>query len=59
MVILVICVEVFIILEFFIIFNKLKNGGLRSFNKVIGIFDGLYFIGIFIYLFFIVVILLI
>lgn len=47
----VICAEALTISEFFIIFNKSKNGGLRNFNKVIGIFDGLYFTGIFIYLF--------
>lgn len=47
----VICAEALTISEFFIIFNRIKSGGLKSFNKVIGIFAGLYFTGIFIYLF--------
>ncbi|AWK52574.1 permease [Clostridium beijerinckii] len=47
----VICAEALTISEFFILFNKTKSGGLRTFNKIIGIFDGLFFTGIFIYLF--------
>lgn len=47
----VICAEALTISEFFILFNKSKYGGLRAFNKVVGIFDGLFFTGIFIYLF--------
>lgn len=46
----VICAEALTISEFFILFNKSKSGGLRTFNKVVGIFDGFYFTGIFIYL---------
>ena len=46
----VICAEALTISEFFILFNKSKYGGLRTFNKVVGIFDGLFFTGIFIYL---------
>lgn len=47
----VICAEALTISEFFILFNKSKYGGLRTFNKFVGIFDGLFFTGIFIYLF--------
>lgn len=47
----VICAEALTISEFFILFNKTKSGGLRTFNKIVGIFDGLFFTGIFIYLF--------
>jgi len=47
----VICAEALTISEFFILFNKIKSGGLRTFNKIVGIFDGLFFTGIFIYLF--------
>lgn len=46
----VICAEALTISEFFILFNKTKSGGLRMFNKIIGIFDGFFFTGIFIYL---------
>ena len=46
----VICAEALTISEFFIIFNRLKGGNLRTFNKIIGIFAGFYFTGIFIYL---------
>lgn len=46
----VICAEALTISEFFIIFNRKTSGGLRTFNKVIGIFDGFYFSAIFIYL---------
>lgn len=47
----VICAEALTISEFFILFNRSKNGGLRTFNKIVGIFDGLFFTGIFLYLF--------
>lgn len=47
----VICAEALTISEFFIIFKKQHEGGLKTFNKFIGIFVGLYFTGIFIYLF--------
>ena len=52
----VICAEALTISEFFIIFERKKSGILRTFNKIVGIFDGLYFSGIFIYLFITVVI---
>ncbi len=47
----VICAEALTISEFFILFNRTKGGSLRTFNKIVGIFDGLFFTGIFIYLF--------
>lgn len=47
----VICAETLTITEFLIIFNRIKSGGIRTLNKVVGIFDGFYFTGIFIYLF--------
>lgn len=47
----VICAETLTISEFFIIFNRIKSGGIRTLNKVVSIFDGFYFTGIFIYLF--------
>jgi hypothetical protein len=47
----VIMAETLTITEFFIVFNRLKSGGIRTLNKVVGIFDGFYFTGIFIYLF--------
>jgi hypothetical protein len=47
----VICAESLTISEFFILFNRTKSGGLKTFNKIVGIFDGLFFTGIFIYLF--------
>lgn len=46
----VICAEALTISEFFIIFKRKTSGGLRSFNKAVGIFDGFYFSAIFIYL---------
>ncbi len=52
----VICAETLTITEFFIIFNKIQKGALRTINKFVGIFDGIYFTGIFIYLLFNVVI---
>jgi hypothetical protein len=48
----VICAETLTITEFFIIFNRTKSGGIRTLNKIIGIFDGFYFTAIFLYLFF-------
>lgn len=47
----VICAETLTITEFFIIFNRIQSGGLRSLNKAVGTFAGLYFTGIFVYLF--------
>lgn len=47
----VIMAETLTITEFFIIFNNIKQGGIRTLNKIVGIFDGFYFTGIFIYLF--------
>ena len=47
----VICAETLTISEFFIIYNRIQTGGLRTLNKVVGIFAGLYFTGIFLYLF--------
>lgn len=52
----VIMAETLTITEFFIIFNNIKQGGVRTLNKIVGIFDGFYFTGIFIYLFLNVVI---
>ena len=52
----VICAESLTISEFFILFSRTKSGGLRTFNKIVGVFDGLFFTGIFIYLFSTVVI---
>ena len=34
----VICAETITITEFFIIFNRLREGGLRTLNKVVGTF---------------------
>ncbi|OAA83643.1 DUF6803 family protein [Clostridium ljungdahlii] len=48
----VICAETLTITEFFIIFNKIQSGGIKTLNKIVGIFDGFYFTGIFIYLLF-------
>lgn len=45
----VICAETLTITEFFIIFNRIERGGARTLNKIVGIFDGLYFTGIFIF----------
>lgn len=47
----VICAETLTITEFFIIFNRIRSGGLKTLNKAVSIFDGFYFTGIFIYLF--------
>jgi hypothetical protein len=52
----VICAETLTITEFLIIFNRIKSGGIRTLNKVVGIFDGFYFSGIFLYLLFTAVI---
>ncbi|AAK78523.1 hypothetical protein BJV85_003469 [Clostridium acetobutylicum] len=46
----VICAETLTITEFFIIFNRVQRGGLKTLNKIVGIFAGIYFTGIFIYL---------
>lgn len=47
----VVCAETLTISEFFILFNRVQTGGLRTLNKVVGSFAGLYFTGIFVYLF--------
>jgi len=39
------------ITEFYIIYNKIQQGGIRTLNKIVGILGGFYFTGIFIYLF--------
>ncbi|CAH2715242.1 hypothetical protein BACCIP111895_02426 [Neobacillus rhizosphaerae] len=46
----VICAETLAISEFAILFTRNLDGTLRKVNKVVGIFAGLYFTGIFIYL---------
>jgi hypothetical protein len=46
----VICAETLAISEFAILFTRNLNGTLRKVNRVVGIFAGLYFTGIFIYL---------
>ena len=46
----VICAETLAISEFAILFTRNLNGPLRKLNKVVGIFAGLYFTGVFIYL---------
>ncbi|MFT8316600.1 MAG: DUF6803 family protein [Clostridium sp.] len=46
----VIAAETLTITEFFIIFNKIHKGPIKTLNKIVGIFAGFYFTGIFIYL---------
>ncbi|WP_312471775.1 DUF6803 family protein [Neobacillus sp.] len=46
----VICAETLAISEFAILFTRNLDGTLRKVNRVVGIFAGLYFTGIFIYL---------
>ncbi len=48
----VICAETLAITELIILFTRNLTGKARTVNKVTGIFAGLYFLGIFIYLFF-------
>lgn len=48
----VICAETLAITELIILFTRNMNGKARAVNKVTGIFAGIYFLGIFIYLFF-------
>ncbi len=36
----IICAETLTISEFFIIFDRVKSGGLRTLNRIIGIFAG-------------------
>lgn len=48
----VICAETLAITELIILFTRNLTGKARAVNKVTGIFAGLYFLGIFIYLFF-------
>jgi hypothetical protein len=47
----VIMAETLTITEFYVIFNKITRGGAKTLNKIVGIIDGFYFTGIFIYLF--------
>lgn len=47
----VIAAETLTITEFFIIFNNIQRGWIRTLNKIVGIIDGFYFTVIFIYLF--------
>jgi hypothetical protein len=46
----VILAETLTATEFFVIFNRLYDGTLRRFNKIVGIALGFYFLGIFVYL---------
>lgn len=46
----VILVELLVASEFFVTFNRLYEGKLRTFNKYLGTFLGFYFLGIFLYL---------
>ncbi len=47
----VICAETLAITEFIILFTKNMHGKARMVNKITGIFAGIYFLGVFIYLF--------
>ncbi len=47
----VICAETLAITELIILFTRNMNGTARLINKITGIFAGIYFLGIFIYLF--------
>ncbi len=42
--------EVLVATEFFVVFNRVKTGGIRSWNKWIGIVLGFYFLGVFLQL---------
>ncbi|HEY2421021.1 MAG TPA: DUF6803 family protein [Neobacillus sp.] len=46
----VICAETLAISEFAILFTRNLDGALRKLNRVVGIFAGFYFTGVFIYL---------
>lgn len=46
----VICAEILAISEFGILLTRNLDGALKKLNKVVGIFAGLYFTGVFIYL---------
>lgn len=46
----VIMVEILVASEFFVTFNRLYEGTLRTFNKYLGTILGFYFLGIFLYL---------
>ncbi|MDD1693410.1 MAG: hypothetical protein LUQ71_01680 [Methanoregula sp.] len=46
----VILAETLTATEFFVIFNRLYDGTLRQFNRIVGIALGFYFLGIFFYL---------
>lgn len=47
----VIFAETITVTEFFILFNKNVKGSLRAFNRICSILAGLYFTGVFLYLF--------
>lgn len=47
----VICAETLAITELIVLFSRKLNGSARKVNKFTGIFAGIYFLGIFIYLF--------
>ncbi|MNC26754.1 hypothetical protein D3C75_748970 [compost metagenome] len=47
----VIFAETITVTEFFILFNKNFKGSLRAFNRICSILAGLYFTGVFLYLF--------
>jgi hypothetical protein len=47
----VIFAETITITEFIILFNRITNGSVRTFNRVCSILAGVYFTGIFLYLF--------
>lgn len=47
----VIFAETITVTEFIILFNRGRQGGLNTFNKICSILAGLYFTGIFLYLF--------
>ena len=46
----VLMVEILVASEFFVTFNRLYDGTLRTFNKYLGTILGFYFLGIFLYL---------
>jgi hypothetical protein len=47
----VILAETITITEFIILFTRITNGSLKTFNRVCSIFAGIYFTGVFLYLF--------
>jgi formate hydrogenlyase subunit 3/multisubunit Na+/H+ antiporter MnhD subunit len=48
----VICAESLTISELIILFTRNRNRKAKTFSKIIGIFAGIYFLGVFMYLFF-------